>query len=236
MPDDLATDIDSRQAQPLLADAECLARVCAVADIDRLHISDISGHACGLRGYSYGSGHQLAKALGWRDGQPAIGVAVADLVRDLGDDLARAAAEQTALHELAHSLADDDSRPAADLVRLIDHLRSAPDQPGAGDQLSHHHLRWAAGLVILTQRAARYRAATADLMWRMTRQDLERYSHSCEALQLLCAAVDPDAALRPLLRPGSSLMATLAAGGLTDHPRPQQGAVAACTTKELSRC
>lgn len=227
---ELAANIACRQAPRLLADAAALARVCAAADLERLHIADISDDAHGLTGYSFGSGHQLAVAMGWRDGQPAIGVAVRHLVAGLASDdlaLARAAVEQTALHELAHSLVGQDRRPAADLVRLVAHLRAVPEGKPT-DQRPHHHLRWAACLVILSQRAAKYRPATADLMWRMTERDLERYGHSCRALRLLCRSVDPQAALRPLLTAGSDLMATLARVGLPDCPQLQQGAAAAC--------
>lgn len=228
MHQELADNIACRQAPALRADAEALARVVALGDIERLHIHDCSDDASGLSGFSFGSGHQMAVALGHDDGSPAVAVAVRRMASHLANhlDAARACIEQTTLHELAHSLCERDREPSGEVQKVLGHLASNQwrERP-ASHELSHHHLRWAAALVILTSRAATYRPATADYFWRLTRDDLEQNGHSLQALQMLCGAVDDAEPLRPLLQPGSSLMLTLAKGGLHEHDRQRSAAV-----------
>lgn len=190
-----------------------------------------------MLGASIGSGHRLARELGYRTGAPAVGCAVDLIVREVdrrgvSADVAAAMIEHTVLHELAHSLTNidrDGVRPAAILEALSP--GSMPVITPAASAAAHNG-RWAAVLLVLTDRAVGYRPRHARMLTYLLACDVAGHGHSDTALRRIVGQVDADRPVRELLA-DHQLIEQLRLAGRDDHTQhaaaASRDAVAACT-------
>ncbi len=225
LPVPLIDNIVRRQLPRLIADAEALLSVAAWRDLRAgCRLIDIDGSR--LAGFSSGSGHRLAEAHGFRAGAVAVGVAAEHALRvalDVwGDELpaalgeAAVAIEFVMAHELAHALVadiDGTMQPGeGDILRRLpvavgivavsdSHERTARD----------HGARWAAGLVILTQRCRQYRPRSQHRWHELLADDLHAVGIDAQAVAVAVGDVADELPLRDLLAVGGNIVARVAA-------------------------
>jgi hypothetical protein len=202
-----------------------------------LHVIDTSDVAADIQGLSIGAGYRLASWAGYRTGWPAVGVSVGHIISEVcrlrGNDIELAAVmiEQCTLHEMAHCLLGRDDMTGDQITRLIGTVRKRQHLGQTiAERQQHHHDRWAAALLILTDRAAPYRPQYADLIELLTHDQIEDSGHSVAALRRVVGPVDPEAPISHLLRADGPLTARLRAAGLhqtSGSQTDQHGAVAA---------
>lgn len=220
----LADNIVRRQLPRLIADAESLLTVAAHADLPAgLRIVPMPPGR--LAGFSLDSGHRLARAHGFRPGAVAVAVAAEGYLRDLlelwPDDTATGLAEAAlyvefvAAHELSHALShepDGDLRDGeADILRLLPEAAATIERPSDHERTAlHHGARWAAGLVILAGRCARYRPGARHRWPRLLDVDLRRVGIDAQAVADAVGDVADGVSLRELLAAGGTIVAAVA--------------------------
>lgn len=202
-----------------------------------MHVVDISGLADDLQGLSIGAGYRLAAWHGFRTGWPAVGVAVSSMLTHAlagGHDhieVASVLVEQTTLHEVAHALLGEDDLTGDQIGTLLGRVRARRELgQSAAQQRQQHHDRWAAALMILTDRARQYRPRSGNLIASLSDDQIEGHGHSVQALRRVIGPVDDDAPISQLLAYQGPLTTRLRAAGLhrpPGMPADQHGAVAA---------
>ena len=221
----LIDNIVRRQLPRLIADAEALLSVAAWRDLPAgCRLIDIAGSR--LAGFSSGSGHRLAEAHGFRAGTVAVGVAAEHALRvalDVwGDELpaalgeAAVAIEFVAAHEAAHALVadiDGSMQPGeADILRSLPVAvgtttgDSSPERTARG-----HGARWAAALVILSQRCEQYRPRSQHRWRELLTDDLHAVGIDAQAVAVAVGDVADELPLRDLLAAGGNIVARVAA-------------------------
>jgi hypothetical protein len=146
-------------------------------------------------------------------------------------ETARLLIEQVTLHECAHALLGEDNLSAEQVGTLLGRVRAKRELgQSAAQQRQQHHDRWAAALLILTDRALKYRPRFGDLLAVLSHDQIEGYGHSVSALRRVIGPVDDDAPISQLLADSGPLTARLRAAGQhrpPDQHADQHGAVAA---------
>lgn len=220
----LADNIVRKQLPRLVADAEALVSVAAWRDLPAgCRIIDIDGTR--LAGFCAGSGHRFAQAHGFRAGAVAVGVAAESALRAAldvwADELPAALGEASlsieyvAAHELAHGIvADIDGSMRPGESEILRHLPVAVGTT-TGDSSPErtardHGARWAAGLVILSQRCEQYRPRSQHRWHELLADDLHAVGIDAQAVADAVGDVADDTPLRDLVAAGGPIACRVA--------------------------
>jgi hypothetical protein len=220
----LADNIVRRQLRRLIADAEALLGVAAWRDLPSgCRLIDIDGSR--LAGFSSGSGHRLALAHGCRAGTVAVGVAAESALRAAlnvwADELPAALGEAAVAiefvmgHELAHALTapiDGELRQGeGDILRRLPVAVGTTTGDSSPERTARDHgARWAAGLVILSQRCRQYRPRSQHRWRELLANDLHAVGIDAQAVAVAVGNVADDLPLRDLLAAGGTITAAVA--------------------------
>jgi hypothetical protein len=220
----LADNIVWRQLPRLIADAEALLSVAAWPDLPAgCRIIGIDGSR--LAGFCSGSGHRFAQAHGCRPGAVAVGVAAEDALRSAldvwADELpaalgeAAVAIELVAAHEAAHALVadiDGELQPGqGDILRGLPSAVGTVAVIGSAERTARDHgARWAAGLVILSQRCRQYRPRARHRWNELLENDLQAVGIDTQAVADAVGDVADEVSLRDLLAAGGMIAARVA--------------------------
>jgi hypothetical protein len=220
----LADNIVRRQLPRLIADAEALLSVAAWRDLPAgCRIIDIDGSL--LAGFCSGSGHRFAQAHDCRQGAVAVGVAAEHALRAAldvwADELpvalgeAAVAVEFVAAHELSPALgADIDGelrQGESDILRRLPVAVGTVAVDDAPERTARDHgARWAAGLVILSQRCRQYRPRARHRWDELLKSDLQAVGIDAQAVADAVGDVADELPLRDLLAAGGNIVARVA--------------------------
>lgn len=233
IPEALTDNIVAKQLPGLLAGAEALMSVAAWADLPA-GLRIVPMPAGRLAGFSIGSGHGLARAHGFRPGRVAVAVAAEGFLRRLlelwPDDTATGLAEAgvyvefTAAHELAHALIarpDDELRDGeGEILRRLPEAAATIERPDRPERTARDHgAAWAAGIVILAGRCARYRPGARHRWPRLLGDDLQAVGIDAEAVALAVGDVADELPLRELLAPERDIVRRVAEAIPDDEQR-----------------
>lgn len=232
-----------QQARHLISDAAALGAIVACGDLRRLHVHDQGtldvGDGRHMVGASIGTGHALAAVLGHRDGQPAVCCATRLIVRHCLQrggslEITQAVTECVVLHELAHTLVAAEIPPERVRVLLDSLVTSGPPTYTAAATAAAHGSQWAAALVVLSDRARRYRPQAARMLTHAVVDDLQHYGHDAAALRAAVGQVDDCQPLRELLA-DPALLARLPIPTIPDpqqaQPTSRDAALVCATTR-----
>jgi hypothetical protein len=220
----LADNIVRKQLRRLVADAEALLSVAAWPDLPAgCRIVNIAG---GLAGFCLGSGHRFAEAHGYRQGAVAVAVATEPALRaalsvwpdELPAALGEAAVEIEFVmaHELAHALvAKIDGELQPQEAKILRALPAAVESGATADSPERtardHGERWAAALVILSQRCRQYRPGARHRWADFLEDDLQLVGIDAQAVADAVGDVADEQPLRELLAAGGNIVARVAA-------------------------
>ena len=225
LPAPLADNIVRKQLRRLVADAEALLSVAAWPDLPAgCRLIDIDGSR--LAGFSSGSGHRLAEAHGCRAGVVAVGVAAESALRaalDVWADELPAALGEAAVrievvmaHEVAHALVakiDGTMQPGeGDILRRLPVAVGTVAVTDSPERTARDHAeRWAAALVILSQRCRQYRPGARHRWADFLEDDLQLVGIDAQAVADAVGDVADEQPLRELLAAGGNIVARVAA-------------------------
>lgn len=220
----LIDNIVAKQLPRIIADAEWLLTVAAYADLPA-GLRIVPMPAGRLSGFSLDSGHRLARAHGFAPGSVAVAVAAEGYLRDLlelwPDDTATGLAEAglyvefVTAHELAHAIGhepDDDLRDGeADILRRLPEAAATIERASDHERTAlHHGPEWAAAVVILAGRCARYRPGARHRWPRLLDVDLRRVGIDAQAVADAVGDVADELPLRKILAPQGAIVARVA--------------------------